>query len=90
MVVTDHSDGSIPLVQAVREYLDWQALDKGRSPNTVRAYQQDLAKFVTLLRRRRGADAGAGRLGVAAVLPVAAGPRGAVAGVSLSASTRPL
>ena len=44
--MTDPHDGSIPLVQAVREFLDWQALDKGRNPNTVRAYQQDLARFV--------------------------------------------
>ena len=29
------------------EFLDWQALDKGRSPNTVRAYQQDLSIFLT-------------------------------------------
>jgi site-specific recombinase XerD len=26
------------LAQAIEEYLDWQALDRGRSPNTVRAY----------------------------------------------------
>ena len=38
--------GSIPLAQAIHEFLDWQALDKGRSPNTVRAYQQDLAMFL--------------------------------------------
>ena len=44
--MTDTPDRSIPLAQAVREFLDWQALDKGRSPNTVRAYQQDLARFV--------------------------------------------
>ena len=45
--MTNTSDGSISLAQAVREFLDWQALDKGRSLNTVRAYQQDLARFVT-------------------------------------------
>ena len=45
--MTDTPYASIPLVQAVREFLDWQALDKGRSPNTVRASQQDLARFVT-------------------------------------------
>ena len=45
--MTNISDGSISLAQAVREFLDWQALDKGRSLNTVRAYQQDLARFVT-------------------------------------------
>jgi len=33
-------------MQAVDEYLDWQALDKARSSNTVRAYSQDLAMFV--------------------------------------------
>src|SRR5690349_13713591 len=36
---------SLPLAQAVKEYLDWQALDRGRSPNTVRAYAADLAGF---------------------------------------------
>ena len=44
--MTESSNESIPLAQAVREFLDWQALDKGRSPNTVRAYQQDLARFL--------------------------------------------
>lgn len=38
--------GAIPLAQAIEEYLDWQALSKGRSPNTVRAYTQDLALFL--------------------------------------------
>jgi hypothetical protein len=33
------------LAQAMKEYLDWQALDRGRSPNTVRAYGIDLAGF---------------------------------------------
>jgi site-specific recombinase XerD len=37
----------VPLRQAVEEFLDWQALDKARSPNTVRAYRQDLAVFLT-------------------------------------------
>jgi integrase/recombinase XerD len=37
---------AIPLAQAIEEYLDWQALSKGRSPNTVRAYSQDLALFL--------------------------------------------
>lgn len=36
----------IPLTQAVDEYLDWMALDKARSPNTVRAYRADLTGFV--------------------------------------------
>ena len=44
--MTDPLGSSIPLGQAVEEYLDWQALDKARSPNTVRAYKQDLAIFV--------------------------------------------
>ncbi len=44
--MTEPSNDSILLLQAVREFLDWQALDKGRSPNTVRAYLQDLSKFV--------------------------------------------
>ncbi|HEY8719329.1 tyrosine-type recombinase/integrase [Pengzhenrongella sp.] len=44
--MTETLDGGIPLVQAVEEYLDWQALDKARSPNTVRAYKQDLGMFV--------------------------------------------
>jgi site-specific recombinase XerD len=61
--MTDPLGGSIPLGQAVEEYLDWQALDKARSPNTVRAYKQDLAIFVayaadvgatTLAQVRRG------------------------------------
>ena len=40
--MTDSLVDSVTLTQAVAEFLDWQALDKGRSPNTVRAYQQDL------------------------------------------------
>ncbi len=43
--MSELSDGSVPLAQAVREFLDWLALDKARSPNTVRAYQQDLSRF---------------------------------------------
>ena len=35
------------LAQAGDEYLDWQALDRGRCPNTVRAYGIDLARFRT-------------------------------------------
>lgn len=45
--MTDSVGGSIPLGQAVDEHLDWQALDKARSPNTVRAYKQDLALFAS-------------------------------------------
>lgn len=37
--------GTIPPAQAVDEYLDWQALNNARSPNTVRAFRQDLAIF---------------------------------------------
>jgi integrase/recombinase XerD len=33
------------LAQAIEEFIDWQALDRGRSPNTVRAYGADLAGF---------------------------------------------
>jgi site-specific recombinase XerD len=42
---------SLPLDQAVREYLDWQALDRGRSPNTVRAYAADLVGFQAFAKR---------------------------------------
>ncbi len=45
--MTNHDPDSVPLSQAVAEFLDWQALDKARSPNTVRAYQQDLSMFLT-------------------------------------------
>ncbi len=44
--MTDSLVDSVTLTQAVAEFLDWQALDKGRSPNTVRAYQQDLLMFL--------------------------------------------
>src|SRR6476660_9280346 len=36
---------TLTLAQAIEEFLDWQALDRGRSPNTVRAYGIDLAGF---------------------------------------------
>jgi site-specific recombinase XerD len=36
---------SDPPDQAVDEFLDWQQLDKGRSLNTVRTYERDLADF---------------------------------------------
>lgn len=45
--MADSVGGTIPLAQAVDEYLDWQAVDKARSPNTVCAYKQDLAVFAT-------------------------------------------
>lgn len=35
-----------PLAQAVHEFLDWRAPDKGRGPTTVRACHQDLSRFV--------------------------------------------
>jgi len=44
--MTDSLAETVPLAEAVAEFLDWQALDKGRSPNTVRAYQQDLSMFL--------------------------------------------
>ena len=37
---------ALTVAQAIEEYLDWQALDCGRSPNTVRAYGIDLAGFL--------------------------------------------
>lgn len=43
--MTDAGAGTVPLAQAIEEYLDWMALDKGRSPNTVRAYRADLERF---------------------------------------------
>ena len=49
--MTDTLGGQVPLAQAVEEYLDWQALDKARSPNTVRAYKQDLGMFVAYCAR---------------------------------------
>jgi hypothetical protein len=36
--MADHPATSPTLAQAIDEYLDWQALDRGRSPNTVRAF----------------------------------------------------
>ena len=41
--MADRPPTSPTLAQAIDEYLDWQALDRGRSPNTVRAYGIDLA-----------------------------------------------
>ena len=85
--MTDTQDGSIPLAQAVREFLDWQALDKGRSPNTVRAYQQDLAKFVTYCAAVEVQTlAEVDRVLLRSYQSQLA--RGAVGGVALSASTR--
>jgi integrase/recombinase XerD len=41
---------ALTLAQAIEEFLDWQALDRGRSPNTVRAYSADLAGFRSFAR----------------------------------------
>jgi site-specific recombinase XerD len=38
---------SLTLAQAIQEYPGWQALDRGRSRNTVRAYGADLCGFRT-------------------------------------------
>jgi integrase/recombinase XerD len=43
--MTEPAPTSPSLDQAIEEYLDWQALDRGRSPNTVRAYGADLCGF---------------------------------------------
>src|SRR5689334_17048154 len=46
------------LVQAIEEYLDWQALDRGRSPHTVRAYGADLVGSGRLPPRRTSSSWG--------------------------------
>lgn len=45
--MTGAAPTSVALDQAVEEFLEWLAIDKRRSPNTVNAYQRDLATFVT-------------------------------------------
>jgi integrase/recombinase XerD len=55
--MTGPAPTSPSLAQAIEEYLDWQALDRGRSPNTVPAYGADLAGF-----RAFAADAAADQL----------------------------
>ena len=43
--MADRRPTALTLAQAIEEYLEWGALDRGRSPNTVRAYGIDLARF---------------------------------------------
>lgn len=40
----------------VEEYLDWLRVQRNRPATTVRAYRQDLAKFVAFMRTRAGDD----------------------------------
>jgi site-specific recombinase XerD len=40
----------------VEEYLDWLRVQRNRPATTVRAYRQDLAKFVAFIRTRTGED----------------------------------
>lgn len=49
---TDAVFGVVPLAQSIEEYLDWLALDEGRSPNTVRAHRADLNWFRGCVRRQ--------------------------------------
>lgn len=37
---------TIPQGRAVEEFLDWQSLNKARSPNTLCAHKQDLSNYV--------------------------------------------
>ena len=41
-----------PLPERVEEYLDWLRVQRNRPATTVRAYRQDLAKFVAFMRKR--------------------------------------
>ena len=41
-----------PLPDQVQQFLDWLRIQRNRPLTTVRAYRQDLAKFVAFLRRR--------------------------------------
>ena len=41
-----------PLPDQVQQFLDWLSIQRNRPATTVRAYRQDLAKFVAFLRRR--------------------------------------
>ncbi|HEY8754836.1 MAG TPA: tyrosine-type recombinase/integrase [Candidatus Dormibacteraeota bacterium] len=43
---------SDPLPDQVQQFLDWLRIQRNRPLTTVRAYRQDLAKFVAFLRRR--------------------------------------
>ena len=67
-----------PLAQAIEEYLDWQALDRARSPNTVRAYRAaDLAGF----------QAFAGKVGAAQLVDVDRDLRGCRTALRFSGPT---
>jgi site-specific recombinase XerD len=46
-----------PLPDQVQQFLDWLRIQRNRPVTTVRAYRQDLAKFVAFMRRRPLADA---------------------------------
>ncbi len=41
-----------PLPEQVQQFLDWLRIQRNRPVTTVRAYRQDLAKFVAFMRRR--------------------------------------
>src|SRR5207253_5498956 len=41
-----------PLPDQVEQFLDWQRVQRNRPATTVRAYRQDLAKFVAFMRTR--------------------------------------
>ncbi|MBV8527491.1 MAG: site-specific integrase, partial [Candidatus Dormibacteraeota bacterium] len=41
-----------PLPSRIEDYLDWLRVQRNRPPTTVRAYRQDLAKFVAFMRAR--------------------------------------
>ncbi len=41
-----------PLPDQVQQFLDWLRIQRNRPATTVRAYRQDLAKFVAFMRRR--------------------------------------
>jgi len=41
-----------PLPDQVQQFLDWLRIQKNRPPTTVRAYRQDIAKFVAFMRTR--------------------------------------
>ncbi len=45
-----------PLPDQVQQFLDWLRIQRNRPLTTVRAYRQDLAKFVAFMRRRELAD----------------------------------
>ena len=47
---------SDPMPDQVQQFLDWLRIQRNRPTTTVRAYRQDLAKFVAFMRRRPLAD----------------------------------